>query len=1651
MSQPGQSSRALSPLMQSDNKQQEMDQVKKELRRRGCEEDTLGTNFKEMKTLLDTLVMSEQLSNSPTKQNIPESTTVEPVSPIGFQSYAGKLKMDNERKSKSPELSLDESNKSMSQEKQADADTESIYSPRNTNPFHKDIKENVSSNMNKNRRSRTFDQNSENKNDSKRQNQRGKQQMRQEEKMPILKITKCDFDYNQDDERLTPRYRLSNKQAGQVGDSIRLIENNKIIFDRLRNHLLQTAELCHNQRSNSVALNFQWGTAIKVGETNGSFERKIVSDEEIPEFNENANQPETSTSYSLTEDTTRRRKRTTNMTKIYEYNDDVESEEEEEEKDNSDEDFQMRPKRPKPVRSLNKNKATSSKVISKKKVESTATKNPVMSLFDERKSEDRTVFVDVSDECAITDDEASNEPPKKVQKSNSEESELIFPRRVSPPKLRPKWAGIRARKPLNDFPSQLRTEKQVGTDRKEESNASQINKSNLSLKDDEISAVLKENNETDESDGITPLPMDDPDIKPLKTSTRMRMISQRLIKNQEEDKQKEMLRLEHERIKKESMERDKVRLVQQRIRESNEQQKKQETEKRRQAQREENWRNMMAQSTKKQFSERTDLYPDGRSQMEEILNPAQENKLNTEQNDNEHFETGNAQESNAKRVSCPICNRRFEVDEIEAHAGACEEFDSCPPGMSRSSSPSLTPPRITRASQPSKSSNFECEICNNFSTENGNEFENHSSQCLRNQKYGQLFVPDTVVEIPTSPLRTVRTISQLTDSEIDYKNQFQPRTRNVTKRKRRLIKVREFEGFVPGGIYTDLMNANLVPDTFKGTNDVKNRWISNRSVTYTRKFEVDETSIRVSRILLKFDGLDTFATIYLNEHEIGKTSNMFLRHVFDVKSYLQIGTNYLNVTFDSAVKVASNLYNKQLASYKVPPECVPEQYNGECHVNHIRKMQASFSWDWGPAVPSMGIWKNVELLPFDDATIIETAIDVSDEENYWDVNVTCLLGINPKASSLLTLGLSLEMNKAYDLEASKEISPSSDSDYRSVSLVLPVPKDQVELWWPNGYGNQTLYTLKIELGTPSGYEVLRKRIGFRKIELVQENLDQGRTFYFKVNYMPIFAKGSNWIPASIYPELSSKNDVVRHLLSSARDVDMNMLRVWGGGYYESDFFYDLADEYGIMIWQDFMFACAMYPTNAEFLDSVREEVRQNVLRLKHHPSIVIWAGNNENEAAIFGNWYGTGKAPIYKKDYVKLYVNVIKEEVEKLDPRRPFVVSSPSDGSWTDDNGFIGPDPYSNLYGDVHYYNYLRNGWNINQYPIPRFASEYGFQSIPAIETLETVTVGMDDLTYGSDFLQHRQHLPAGWFFMKSMIAKNLKIPETNDPHRDFRDFIYLSQINQAVSTKIETESYRQMRSSLNELGEGYTMGALYWQLNDVWQAPSWSSIDFGGNWKMLHYYAKDFFAPIIISPRLSYAKDLTIYIVSDRLLTVTGCSLDLNIHHYNSSVPVYTMNFMDVEIAANSAQAFRTFWLTELLKSASCGVAEEATNNCFVELVLWDEKGRLIAPRNYVFPGVLKNVNLSNTTVRMGTTIASIPGKLSNYLDYEFEVESEGVALFVWLQLPRMQGRFSENGFHLMNEKKKIIFHASEAITSDDLINEIEIMSLSQIYNPNR
>ena len=400
-------------------------------------------------------------------------------------------------------------------------------------------------------------------------------------------------------------------------------------------------------------------------------------------------------------------------------------------------------------------------------------------------------------------------------------------------------------------------------------------------------------------------------------------------------------------------------------------------------------------------------------------------------------------------------------------------------------------------------------------------------------------------------------------------------------------------------------------------------------------------------------------------------------------------------------------------------------------------------------------------------------------------------------------------------------------------LELKVNKSSVNRWWPNGYGSQSLYDLQIKWEDSRINEVSSRdriflidsktiSVGFRTIELIQEEMGNGLSFYFKVNGIPIFMKGSNWIPSHILPEKSANKERIKELLQAARDANMNMLRVWGGGVYESSYFYSLADEYGILIWQDMMFACAMYPAEEDFLDSVRTEVKVQVRRLQYHPSIALFATNNENEVALRQNWYLTNsRFKYFAKDYHKLYVDTVTDEIKKNDPSRDILTSSPSNGNYDGDRELgIGMDPQNPHFGDIHFYIYDHNAWKPEVFHQPRFSSEYGFQSFPSGWT-EVLRKG-DNMT---ELVNHRQHHLLESRPIVFLIEENLKV-DFNALQWD--DKIYLSQLSQAIATKTETEVYRSGRGTFMN-----TMGALYWQLNDVWVAPSWSSIEYNGNFKV--------------------------------------------------------------------------------------------------------------------------------------------------------------------------------------------------------------------------
>uniref|UniRef100_A0A914M2D2 beta-mannosidase n=1 Tax=Meloidogyne incognita TaxID=6306 RepID=A0A914M2D2_MELIC len=383
--------------------------------------------------------------------------------------------------------------------------------------------------------------------------------------------------------------------------------------------------------------------------------------------------------------------------------------------------------------------------------------------------------------------------------------------------------------------------------------------------------------------------------------------------------------------------------------------------------------------------------------------------------------------------------------------------------------------------------------------------------------------------------------------------------------------------------------------------------------------------------------------------------------------------------------------------------------------------------------------------------------------------------------------------------------------------------------------------------------------------------------------------GTNFVPISIFP---SRNNTLRRnfLFHSMIEANMNVLRVWGGGFYEDDDFYSLADELGLLIWQDFMFACALYPVNKAFLNSVKREVKEQVLRLRHHPSLLCWAGNNENELAISSVWYFAKNysKELQSKDYLILYKQTIQPIVEKLDTSRPFLLSSPSNGIETEIKGGISENPGSSLYGDIHFYVETKNLWEDSTYLIPRCATEFGVQSMPFKSTMVN-WIKEEDWKYTSETLLERQHHPGGALTLPMMILQHFLV-SSNSSTSFIDEFAFLSQVHQAIALQTQIEHYRRWRSDLNLTnGLGYTMCAMYWQLNDVWSAPTWSTIDFNLRWKIGHYFVKRSFAPLILSMYFDQNENFHLFVCSDLLENIYNSTITIKVFVLqNENDPIY-------------------------------------------------------------------------------------------------------------------------------------------------------------------
>lgn len=629
---------------------------------------------------------------------------------------------------------------------------------------------------------------------------------------------------------------------------------------------------------------------------------------------------------------------------------------------------------------------------------------------------------------------------------------------------------------------------------------------------------------------------------------------------------------------------------------------------------------------------------------------------------------------------------------------------------------------------------------------------------------------------------------------------------------------------VPGTVHLDLMSNKIISDPFKDENEKKVQWIENEDWDYQTSFTISSKELQNQNVDLVFNGLDTFSEIYLNGKLLKKTDNMFRKWEIPVKQYLKAGENLLQVKFKSAV-----ITGKELA--KKVPFTMPESPR-----SFVRKAQYQFGWDWGPRLVTAGIWKDVKLSFWDNAKFGNIKIEQKKLTNEKaDLNIHAEIIAEKEGKYTVSVN-----NKPFNFQLEKG----------NNTIQIPLAIENPKLWQPNGWGNPEMYDVKISLQKDSktlSNENLR--IGLRTIELVQEKDSKGKSFYFKVNGHPLYIKGTNWIPADSFSPRITK-EKYQYLIKQAKEANMNMIRIWGGGIYEDDEFYKACDENGILVWQDFMFAGSFYPSDEAFLNNVKEELKDQVNLLQNHPSIALWCGNNEVDEAIV-NWgyqkqfkYSKEDSLQVWKDYKKVFHELIPNTLQEnlTADKNIYWPSSPSIG-WGHKESLAE--------GDSHYWGvwWGEQPFEIYNEKVGRFMSEYGFQGMPTLETTKAMFSGNPDLNLQNPTIKAHEKHARGWQIIDEYMKRDYKMPA------DFVKYNYVSQLLQALGMKIAIEAHRRAMP--------YNMGTLYWQLNDCWPVVSWSSLDYLGNWKALHYEVKRSFETTLISVAET-DKTYDIYFVSD-------------------------------------------------------------------------------------------------------------------------------------------------------------------------------------------
>ena len=778
---------------------------------------------------------------------------------------------------------------------------------------------------------------------------------------------------------------------------------------------------------------------------------------------------------------------------------------------------------------------------------------------------------------------------------------------------------------------------------------------------------------------------------------------------------------------------------------------------------------------------------------------------------------------------------------------------------------------------------------------------------------------------------------------------------------------------VPGVVHTDLLQNKIIEDPFFRLNERGLQWIDKEDWVYETCFTLAADMMRKENMELVFEGLDTYADVYLNDECILKADNMFRCWSIPVRQYIREENNILKVYFHSPVKIDVPKWDALPYQY---PASNDQSENGGLFNKKIsifaRKAGYHYGWDWGPRLVTSGIWRPVYIRAWSDLRINDVFI----EQKEVGAGRAVIAGH-------VELDADKDMNGVLVTitdEATGRVLGEWQADLKrgtnrvTVDFVLHKPK----LWWSNGLGEPFLYRFRTDI--IAGGELLdskTERVGIRSLKVVHQPDKDGHTFYIELNGRPVFAKGANYIPSDNFlPRVTPEN--YKRTILDAAGVNMNMLRVWGGGIYENDVFYDLCDEHGIMIWQDFMFACSMYPAEGALLDNIHQEAVDNVKRLRNHACIALWCGNNECQDA----WLGWGwKCEIERQN--KEYADKIWAQYrQQYHVTLPGVVREYAPGTfyWPSSPFAFEGEMSGTTDGDRHYWSVWHGKAPISDYDSEksRFFSEYGFQSFPEFDSVKRYAPYPEDWDIRSEVMMSHQR---GGDHANGLIETYL-LNEYKKP-RDFRAFLYMNHVLQGDAIKTAIESHRRQMP--------YNMGTLFWQHNDCWPVASWASRDYYGRWKAQHYYTRKVYDDILISPVVE-GDDLKVYAVSDRLENTSG-RLQLQVCRVDGTV-VYHWD-KSVGISGNDSRVCFSAPLAKLLEGADRGTV-------YVRVDYTDKSGR-VYHNNYCLD---KQKNMNYPKVDLQTEVRSIEG------GYEVTVSTDKFARAVCLSVADNESVYSDNYF---------------------------------------